>query len=164
MKLPIKITAIICGLLCISCGSVNLKRIDKSLSFNKKTTFVVNSRKHDKTNTQKELSHLLLKKGFNVVSSESGKKAVEFKGDLNKIAKLNGTEILEIYSIKDMNSVYLIDVNYLCDDIFYDSYQQFNVLITDLNTNKEVMYARFYGDKSTQAVLKDLVEKLPVLN
>lgn len=101
----------------------------------------------------------MLKEGFNLVSLENAKKAIAYDNDIKGNKKNN--ELQEIYSVKDIYSVFAIETNYKSYyDVWQYRYNYFDLRVYDLNSGKVVMYAKFRGDRYPQHVLKKLVEKL----
>ena len=159
-KIILILTYLTALLFLCSCG-VKLKTIDKGLRFSKNTTFTI-AQEDDITGSVKEVSYLLAQKGFNVISYSNAKNAIEFKNDLSKISKLKDKDIVEVYSVKDTNSIYNLELGYkYYYDIFNYAYSKFSFRIVDLKSGNVVMYGYFRnGVDTATVVLKDFVEKL----
>lgn len=147
-------------LLLASCGTVKSKK-EPDFHFNKQTTFTINyqAREDDKSNTVKDLEYVLTQNGFNVVSIHNAEKAVNHPNEI--LLTKDKKQTLEMYSVKDLNSVYSIELNYsYYYDVFYYSYTDFYARIADIYTDKTVMVVTFKGDKSIKTVLKKIGELL----
>lgn len=143
-----------------SCGSLKLKT-GADFHFAKNTTFAISNEgdETDKTGAVKELKYLLAQSGFNMVTLSNAAKAVNYPNEI--LLTKNNSQIIEIYSIKDLKSVYIIEIysDYYYD-VFYYSYTSFYAKIIDINANKIVMTAHFKGDRKIKAVISDFAKIL----
>jgi hypothetical protein len=103
----------------------------------------------------------LFEKGFNIISYSSAKKAIKYKDQIKGSDRENNEFEAEIYSIKELNSIYSLELNYTYYyDTFYYAFRTFSARVVDLNSGEIIMSANFRGDKSTKAVLRDFVNQL----
>jgi len=154
MKNTIRITTILSFLLLTSCG-FKLK-VMPGEHFTKQTTLSIGNY-DDAIGTVKDLNYLLISEGFNVVSPSIAANAVKYKDPFNDISK--DEELQKIFSIKDLNSVYSIklDYHYSKDKL---RYTYFYLSIIDPN-GKVIMYGSFVGMiEERQNVLKKVAKKL----
>lgn len=150
---------ILITLIFTSCGTVKLS-VKPGVKFSRNATLTI-AKEDDRTGTVGELNHLLFEKGFNIISYSTAKKAVKYKDEIKGSDPVNNEFEAEIYSVKELNSIYALELNYTYYyDMFYYAYRSFSARVIDLNTGEIIMSANFRGDKSVRAVLKDFVEKL----
>lgn len=146
----------------ISCGSVNVF-VKPGTTFSKQTTITIIGG-DDASNTKGELEFLLLSKGFNIVSESTAKTAVRYKDRIKGSDRFNNEFNAEVYSIKELNSIYAMETNYsYYYDVFYYAYRRFSARVTDLNTGEIVLTVSFSGDRSVSSVLEDLVNQIDAL-
>lgn len=142
-----------------SCGTVKLS-VKPGAKFSRNATLTI-AAEDDKTGTVGELNHLLFEKGFNVIAYSTAKKAIKYKDEIKGSDPVNNEFEAELYSIRELNSIYALELNYTYYyDMFYYAYRSFSARVIDLNTGEIIMSANFRGDKSVRAVLKDFVNKL----
>jgi hypothetical protein len=156
--LNILIVIIISFFLFTSCAYVKMRTIP-GFKFEKESTFSVTSLTNDEdTKTLVELNYLLKQEGFNIVSNSNAIKAIQNKGSFN--FKYNNEDIKEIFTIKDIKSVYEIRIQYkYYYDVFKYSYKEFKAIIIDMNNNKIVSYY-ISGDKPINGVLRQFTQKI----
>jgi hypothetical protein len=143
----------------ISCGTLNVK-VKPGTKFSRNTTVTI-AVDEDQSGTVGELNHLLFENGFNVVAYSTAKKAVKYKDEIKGSDPINNKFEAEIYSIKELNSIYALELDYTYYyDMFYYAYRSFSARVIDLNTGEIVMSANFRGDKSVGSVLEDFVNQL----
>lgn len=138
-----------------SCSSLKMA-VRPGVSFSKNSSITIVAQE-DVAGTVGELTHLLLQKGFNVISYSTAKKAIKYK------SKDKGNEFeAERYKVQDLNSIYALELD--CNlgmgeftDYVYDS---FSARVTNLNTGEIVASASFRGHKSVDKVLKEFANKL----
>lgn len=114
----------------------------------------------DVTGTYGELNYLLSSKGFNVVSYSTAKNAIRYKNQIQGTNIVNKSIDAEVYSIKELNSIYALEIDYTYYYDFTIMYRNFSAKVTDLNTSEIVMSANFRGNRSVQSVLKEFVNQL----
>lgn len=160
MKFIIKSLIVILLLLALSsCGAVRLSVKDNA-KFTKNTTVTV-AANDDQSGSVGELNQLLFEYGFNVVSYSTAKKAIQYKDEIKGSDPNNSRFEAEIYSVRELNSVYAIELDYTYYyDVFYYSYRSFSARVIDLNTGQIVASANFRGDRSVSGVLEDFAEQL----
>jgi len=142
-----------------SCGTVKLS-VKPGANFSRNATLTI-AEEDDLTGTVGELNHLLFEKGFNVIAYSTAKKAIKYKDEIKGSDPVNNEFEAELYSIKELNSIYALELNYIYYyDVFYYAYRSFSARVIDLNTGEIIMSANFRGDKSVRAVLKDFVNQL----
>jgi len=145
-----------------SCGSVNVF-VKPGTTFTKQTTITIVGG-DDGSNTKGQLEFLLLSKGFNIVSESTAKTAIRYKDKLKGNDRYNNEFNAEVYSIKELNSIYAMETNYTYYyDVFYYAYRNFTARIMDLNTGEIVLTVNFSGDRSISSVLDDLANQLAAL-
>ncbi len=150
---------ILTALIFTSCGTVKLS-VKPGATFSRNATLTI-AEEDDITGTVGELNHLLFEKGFNVIAYSTAKKALKYKDKIKGSDPVNNEFEAEIYSIKELNSIYALELNYTYYyDVFYYAYRSFSARVIDLNTGQIIMSANFRGDKSVRAVLKDFVNQL----
>lgn len=138
-----------------SCGSMKIKA-EKDFYFNKTTTLALKD--DDKpTEAIKEFKYLLAQGGFNIVSVSNAAKAINFPNEI--LQTKNNTQIVEIYSIKDLKSVYVIQI---AEDYFHNPnyFGIFNARVMDVKTNTVVITARLDGGVSAKKALKKFADEL----
>ena len=131
----------------VSCGAVS-SYAKPDFTINKEIPIIVSDIDGDEPGVQEKLEHLLLTKGFNVVSKS-------YLGDLDKSSK-GGM----YFSVDDQKS-YEIQLNFTYYyDVFYYAFKSFSARVVDRDTNKIVITANFSGDKSVTAVLNEFMIEL----
>ena len=159
MKNKLIVFALINTLLLTSCGTLSVY-VKPGTNFSRNTTITVLGGE-DKTGTKGQIEHLLLTKGFNIVSESTAKNAVKYKDSLKGTDTINNEYIAETYSIREINSVYALELNYTYYwDAFYYAYTRFSAKATDLNTGEIVLTASFSGDRPVNSVLNELLSKI----
>lgn len=143
-----------------SCGTVKLS-VKPGAKFSRNATLTI-AQEDDLTGTVGELNHLLFEKGFNVIAYSTAKKAIKYKDKIKGSYPVNNEFEAELYSIKELNSIYALelDYTYYYDVFFGYYYRSFSARVIDLNTGEIIMSANFRGDKSVSAVLRDFVNQL----
>ena len=130
--------------------------VNQESTYTKKNPITINKSLDDDSGTLGELQFLLQSNGYKLMSYGAAKKALNLDTQSQ-----NGTFHGEITNSTTFNSVYVLDLNYSHYwDALYYAYTNFSATITDLKTGEIVMTAHFRGDKSVQAVLKELVTKM----
>ncbi|WP_138430912.1 hypothetical protein [Fodinibius saliphilus] len=142
-----------------SCGSVSLTT-KPGVEISRDATLTI-AANEDQTGTVGQLNHLLLEKGFNIMSYSTAKKAIKKKHEISGSGSTVKVDS-ESYSVSQLNSVYALELNYRWS---YDAlsgyrYLNFSARIIDLNTKELVMSASFRGDRSVQRVLETFTTKL----
>jgi len=146
-------------LLLSSCGTLNV-HIKPGTTFTKSTTITVIG-VEDNTGTKGQIEHLLLVEGFHIVSELTAKTAIKYKDKLKGSDDINTELSAEVYSIKELNSIYALEFHYTYYwEMFYWSYRRFSAKVTDLNTGEIVLTAHFSGDRSVNSVLNELVTRI----
>lgn len=141
------------------CGTLSVY-VKPGTNFNRNTTMTVIGGE-DESGTKGQIEHLLLTRGFNIVSESTAKNAIKYKDSLKGTDIINNEYIAETYLIKEINSVYALELNYSYYwDVFYWAYRRFSAKVTDLNNGEIVLTAQFSGDRSVNSVIKELVNKI----
>jgi hypothetical protein len=154
--------SIVCIAVMTGCGSVNVY-VKPGAVLSKKSTITVTG-ENDQSGTRGTLEHLLLSKGFNIVSETTAKTAVRYKDQLQGSNSYNNEFSSEVYSVKELNSVYALDTRYTYYyDMLYYAYRSFSAKVVDLNTGEVVLSVSFVGDRSVNSVLEDCVEQIAKL-
>ena len=162
MKYLKLIAIILLMILLESCGTVDLF-VKPGTSFNKQTTITIVG-DDDGSNTKGQLEFLLLSKGFNIVSETSAKTAIRYKDRLKGSDRFNNEFNAEVYSIKELNSIYAMTTNYsYYYDMFFYAYRNFTAKVIDLNTGQIVLTVNFAGDRAVSSVLSSLADQLSAL-
>lgn len=142
-----------------SCGTVKVS-VKPGAKFSRNATLTI-AQEDDISGTVGELNHLLFEQGFNVIAYSTAKKAIKYKDEIKGSDPINNEFEAEIYSIKELNSIYALELNYTYYyDMFYYAYRSFSARVINLYTGEIIMSANFRGDKSIRAVLKDFVNQL----
>ncbi|HQO58791.1 MAG TPA: hypothetical protein PLT76_08750 [Candidatus Omnitrophota bacterium] len=150
---------LIAVLLLAGCGTLNVY-VKPGTNFNRNTTITVIGGE-DRSGTKGQIEHLLLSRGFNIVSESTARNAIKYRGSLKGTDVINNEYIAETYSIREINSVYALEMNYSYYwDVFYWAYTRFSAKVTDLNNGEVVLTAQFSGDRSVNSVLNELVNKI----
>ena len=145
-----------------SCGTVDLF-VKPGTSFNKQTTITIVG-DDDGSNTKGQLEFLLLSKGFNIVSETSAKTAIRYKDRLKGSDRFNNEFNAEVYSIKELNSIYAMTTNYsYYYDMFFYAYRNFTAKVIDLNTGQLLLTVNSAGDRAVSSVLSSLADQLSAL-
>ena len=146
-------------LLLTSCGALNVY-VKSGTTFTRRTTITVIGEEHA-SGTKGQIEHLLLVKGFNIVSESTAKTAIKYKEKITLSDQNNSELSAEVYSIKELNSIYALEIHYSSYyDAFYWGYDTFSAKITDLNTGEVVLTANFSGKRSVNSVLNELADKI----
>lgn len=145
-----------------SCGTVNVF-VKPGTSFSRQTTITIIGG-DDRSNTKGQLEFLLLSRNFNIVSESTAKTAIRYKDKLKGSDRYNNEFNAEVYSIKELNSIYAMETNYTYYyDVFYYAYRNFTAKVTDLNAGEIILTVNFSGSRSVSSVLEDLADQLSAL-
>lgn len=125
---------------------------------------------------QGKLEHLLLERGFEVVSQAVAEEKVKLQseaegGVLAKsqsgqgqyaggvIGKSRSEQALS--TVRELKSTYILRFKYHSYwDVFYWAFTTYNATVVDLRTGEVVASADFSGDRSANSVLKEFANKL----
>lgn len=141
-----------------SCGAVKLS-VKPGASFSRDATLTI-AHEEDNSGTVGELSHLLFEKGFNLISYSTAKNAVKYKNEIKGTDPVNNAFEAEIYSIKELNSIYALELSYSFLDETASYYKSFSARVIDLNSGEIVMSANFRGKRTVRSVLKNFAKQL----
>lgn len=143
----------------ISCGTTDVF-VKPGISLSRNSTITIIG-PDDSSGTKGQLTHLLISRGFNIVSEKTAKTAIRYKDEIKGKNIINHEFSAEIYRIKEFNSIYACELNYrYVMDLFGPVFQNFSAKLIDLNTGEIVMTANFRGSKSINSVLKDLASQI----
>lgn len=131
----------------------------------KGSTITVVSKNYDYANVQGEIEHILLEKGFNVVSEEVVKKSIEIDEnyELNKSSISGKTSI---YNQTALKSVYMLTFTYStrADIPHGRAFTNFTGRIVELISGKLVASLRFsqgdFGSTSIPMALQNMLSEL----
>ncbi|MBU0568129.1 hypothetical protein KKC52_08800 [bacterium] len=159
----------------VSCGTVNVA-IKPNTTFTKQGTITVVVESTDPIGVQGNLEHLLLEKGFEVVSQVVAEEKVKLqseseggvlaKGKSNEdqyTAVVVGKSLSEqaVSRIRELKSTYILRFKYHSYwDVFYWAFTTFNATVVDLRTGEVVASVNFSGDRSANSVLEEFINKL----
>jgi hypothetical protein len=164
------------GLFFVSgCGTVNVA-LKPQTTFSKNSTITVVAQGTDKIGVQGKLEHLLLERGFDVVSEAVAQEKVKLQSESNtgvaaKSSNMGsgfGAAIMEksqsdqtLSKVTEMKSAYILRFQYHSYyDVFYWSFTSFNASVVDLVSGEVVASANFSGDRSVNSVLEEFANKL----
>lgn len=141
----------------ISCGVVKTVTVPTYFKFEKETTFTISDySKVIDDNITSDLNYKLKDVGFNTISFSNAKKAIEYKEKPSM--KLKNDEIIEILSIKNMISIYDIQIVYKKNTSGFSN--DFAAFVVYMNTQKTVLYYHNSTDKSFKLILNSFSKKL----
>jgi len=104
-----------------------------------------------------------LTRGFNIVSESNAKNAIKYRDSLKGTDIINNEYIAETYFVKEINSVYALELSYshyYNRTWFYWSYTRFSAKVTNLSNGEIVLTALLSGDESVSSVLNELGDKI----
>jgi len=162
-------------LLLTACGTVSVA-VKPNTSFSKKGTITVVVERSDPLGVQGKLEHLLLERGFEIVSQAVAEEKVKLQSEseggllargsassgdyvAGAISKSRSEQALS--KVRELKSTYIIRFKYQSYwDVFYWAFTTFNATVVDLRTGEVVASVNFSGDKSANSVLEEFANKL----
>ena len=157
------------------CGTLNVF-LKPHTTFSRDSTLTVVVESEDRLGIQGKLEHLLLNRGFEVVSQAVAKEKVSFESESNaaamaKTASGSGTVTAGVIGtikseqslskVREVKSAFILRFRYHAFyDLIYWSFTSFNATIVELSSGKVVASASFSGGKSVDSVLEEFVKKL----
>lgn len=162
-------------LLLSACGTVSVA-LKPDTSFTKKGTITVVAENQDTIGIQGKLEHLLLERGFEVVSQAVAEEKIKLQSEAESALLAKGVSNSNEYDakvieksrseqslsrVRELKSAYIL--RFRCSyyyDLFYYAFRTFNATVVDLRTGKVVASANFSGDRSVNSVLKEFMDKL----
>ena len=145
-------------------------------TFTKNSTITVVMQSADQLGVQGKLEHLLLERGFEIVSEAVAQEKVKLRSesDTGIAAKsvttpsdsavvIMGKSRSEqsLSKVTEMKSSYILRFRYHAYyDVFYWAFTSFNATVVNLATGEVVVSVSFSGDRSVNSVLKEFTNKL----
>jgi len=169
---------ITCLLLLTGCGTVNVA-MKPHTAFTKNSTITIVVQNTDQLGVQGKIEHLLLERGFEVLSeavtqdkvklqseSETGIAAKSMKESGESAAAVIGKSRSEqsLSRVTEIKSSYILRFRYHAYyDVFYWAFTTFNATVVNLASGEVVASVNFSGDRSVDSVLEEFANKLATM-
>jgi len=175
MKMHYWFVPLACLCLLVGCGTVNVV-MKPQTTFTKNSTITVVVQSADQLGVQGKLEHLLLERGFEIVSEAVAQEKVKLQSEADSgIAAKSATTHSEtaaavvgksrseqsLSKVIEVKSSYILRFRYHAYyDVFYWAFTSFNATIVNLATGEVVASVNFSGDRSVDSVLEEFANKL----
>ena len=163
-KMIFALTISVIVICCSSCGTTMKVAVNPNSSFsrNNPITIIDESKDSEETGALGELEYLLQSNGYNLMSMDAAKKAmnIDETEDLNENHSEKHKELTHTTTYK---SIYVLKMQYnwtIAGFNYNILILNLSVTITDLATGELVMTSHFRGNKKTQIVFKKLVQEM----
>jgi len=176
-----KLTFITCLLLITGCGKVNVV-MKQHTTFTKNSTITIVVENDDKVGVQGKLEHLLLERGFEVLSEAVTLEKVKLQSESEnglavKSKEVSGESAAAIIGksrsekslsrVTEVKSSYILRFRYnayeahmMYSMIIYWAFTTFNATVVNLDSGEVVASVNFSGDRSVDSVLEEFANKL----
>lgn len=163
-KMIFALTISVIAIFCSSCGTTMKVAVNPNSSYSKNNpiTIIDESKYSEKTGALGELEYLLQSNGYNLMSMDAAKKAMNID-ETEDLDENHSEKHKELTHTTTYKSVYVLKMQYNSTiGTFNNNYYFLNlsVTITDLATGELVMTSHFRGNKKIQIVLKKLVQEM----
>lgn len=148
-------------------GTVNVS-VKPDTSFTPKSTITVVSSGYDPLGVQGKIEHLLMSRGFEVVSEAVARDKVKYQDKIKSDAPGQSEAEASLERVQEVRSTYILrfSYSYRSDIPHGNVFRNFTASVVDLNTGKVVASADFsqgdFGSRSVSSVLEEFVNKLTV--
>lgn len=165
----------VCLLLLTGCGTVNVA-MKPQTTFTKNSTVTVVVQNSDRLGVQGKLEHLLLERGFEIISQAVAQEKLKLSSESNARIAARGVSgagesaaaILgkneseqSLTRVTEVKSSYILRFHYHAYyDVFYWAFTSFNATVVNLGTGEVVASVSFSGDRSVDSVLEEFANKL----
>ncbi len=146
-------------------GTINVL-VKPDTSFTPKSTITVVSSGYDPLGVQGKIEHLLLSRGFEVVSEAVASDKVRYQDKIKSDALGQSEAEAYLERVQEVRSTYILRFrySYRADIPHGNVFRNFTASVVNLNTGKVVVSADFsqgdFGSKSVSSVLEEFVNKL----
>lgn len=159
----------------VACGTVSVA-VKPNTTFTKQATVTVTVETNDPIGVQGKLEHLLLERGFEIVSQAVAEEKIRLQSEAEGgVLAKGGTGVGQqatgvigktrseqaLSRVRQLKSTYILRFRYHSYwDLFYWAFTTFNATVVDLRTGEVVASVNFSGDRSVNSVLEEFVNKL----
>lgn len=164
-----------CLSLLVGCGTVNVA-MKPQTTFTKNSTVTVVVQSADQLGVQGKLEHLLLERGFEIVSEAVAQEKVKLQSEADADIAAKSTTIHDeaaaavigksrseqsLSKVTEVKSAYILRFRYHAYyDLFYWAFTSFNATVINLTAGEVVASVSFSGSRSVDSVLEEFANKL----
>jgi len=166
VKLSFAIIFIFLVVLTLGCaGPLNFS-VRPDTSFKRHSTITITSGGYDPLGVQGQMEHLLVSRGFEVISEAVAHDKLKYKDKITSDTRGQSEAEASLERIEEVRSIYILrfSYGYRADFPHGNVFTDFTASIVDLETGKVEVTADFsqgqFGSKSVSSVLREFADKL----